>query len=395
LVQIKQVLVDATFRKQLLTQCSNHDLLTFWQITVPNSSEQQRSSLNALLRRFDKLLLADLTRLLFNPVQSTFRFAEAISQQLIVLCPIPHVKYGSLAATAAMVFFQQFLRAAFERPGHATSRNDYPLIVDEFQVLAEHGATQDIATALTQLRSLGIPTIYAHQSLAQIGELRDLLLINAENRVLLRTQEPDATSYARQYAAAGLSAIDLANQNPSEHQYARFVVGGQIVGPFSMVPLGWPAQPPVVEDQGAPTPGSHGSPGSRTSVRPPHTPPLATWQQIIPVDLLDSAASPAEYRVAQHYRSYDRQLIHLIYTLPYNADRAKQLAETLDTAEWQILLSRWQAVARAQRQYLVAHPDCIPDKAQWLQWLSRLGFARPRILAEAELWRMKTYNRER
>jgi hypothetical protein len=363
IAHVKQALIDEAYRKKLLAQSTKSEVNTFWQIIYPSSSDQQKTSMNALMRRFDKLLLADVVRTLITQGQPTFRFHDAIAKQLIVLCPIPHVTYGPLAATAAMLLFQSFLRDAFERPGSATTRRDYPLIVDEFQVLVEHGATQDVAVAITQLRSLGIPTLYAHQAMAQVGDLRDLMLINAENRILMRTQEPDASMYASHYAAAGLSGADIASQEPSEHQYARFVVGGQVVGPISMVPLAWPS-------------------ALNIALEPYHGP---DWQAIQPSSYPAVGTRPLEEDVS----AYDQQLLALIYATPYRDELAQRLAKRLSDEEWQLMQSRWAAIARAQRQYILDHPGCIPERNERVRWLSRLGYARPRLLAEAEFLRIR------
>jgi hypothetical protein len=351
----------------LLGTCRKLEVNTFWKIIYPTSSDQQKTSMNALMRRFDKLLLSDLVRALMTQQRPTFRFSDAIADQLIVLCPIPHVTYGPLAATAAMLLFQSFMRAAFERPGSATTRRDYPLLVDEFQVLVEHGATQDVAVAITQLRSLGIPTLYAHQALAQVGDLRDLMLINAENRILMRTQEPDASLYARHYAAAGLSGADIASQEPTEHQYARFVVGGQVVGPISIVPLPWPTALTIMPDP-------YDGPDWPT-IRPSHYPP--------------ATSDPVEQIAAMMAADCDEQLLILIYGTPYGDDLALRLAEQMTDDEWNLLNSRWEAIARTQRQYILDHPGCIPDRDERVRWLSRLGYARPRILAEIEFLRIR------
>ncbi len=366
IAHVKQALIDEPYRKLLLAQCSKLEVKTFWQVIYPTSSEQQKTSMNALMRRFDKLLLSDVVRTLITQAHPTFRFSDAIAERLIVLCPIPHVAYGPLAATAAMLIFQNFMRAAFERPGSATTRRDYPLIVDEFQVLAEHGATQDVAIAITQLRSLGIPTLYAHQALAQVGDLRELMLINAENRILMRTQEPDASVYASHYGAAMLSAADIASQEPTEHQYARFVVGGQAVGPISMVPLGWPS--------------------AITTTPDPYNGP--DWQNIIPAALsngADQASAPLTPGVAE----YDQKLLTLVYRTPFRDELAQRLAERLCDDEWHLLNSRWEAIARVQRQYILQNPGCIPNRDERVRWLSRLGYARPRLLAESEFLRIR------
>ena len=137
-----------------------------------------------------------------------------------MLVPLPDMTLGGMAGAVGTLIFQAFVRAAFERPGSDQTRQSYPLIVDEFQVLLGTGDAADVETALTRLRSLGIPAVYAHQALAQLGDLEPLMRINAQNRLMLQTQEPDAGQYARHWAASGITAADISGQEPAEHQYA-------------------------------------------------------------------------------------------------------------------------------------------------------------------------------
>jgi hypothetical protein len=364
---VKQALIDDAYRTKLLETCNKIEVKTFWTIIYPSSSDQQKTSMNALMRRFDKLLLSDLVRSLMSQERSTFRFDDAIATNLIVLCPIPHVTYGPLAATAAMLMFQSFLRAAFDRPGTASTREDYPLIIDEFQVLVDKGASEDVAVALTQLRSLGIPTMYAHQALAQIGDLRDVMMINAENRVLIRTQEPDASLYAKHYRAAGLSGADITNQEPSEHQYVRFLVGGKPVGPISMVPLGWPTPLTIMPD--------------------PYDGP--DWQTIVPNAYPPALPGTIDQQAAVMSRDVDQKILDWIYQRPFTDALARTIAAELSDLQWYFLNSRWEAISYTQRQYILDHPGCIPNRDERVRWLSRLGYARPRLLAEIEFLRIR------
>ncbi len=131
-----------------------------------------------------------------------------------MLAPLPHVTLGDLASAIGMLLLQQFVRSAFGRPGNDQTRHTYPLIIDELQVfIGKDGDSTDIQNAITQLRGLGIAGIYAHQTLDQLGELENEMLTNSGSRLILRTQEPDASTYAKLYAASGITANDIAGQD--------------------------------------------------------------------------------------------------------------------------------------------------------------------------------------
>jgi hypothetical protein len=299
------------------------------------------------------LLVPETTRYLFNQATPAFRFAEAIAQRQIVLCPIPHRSLGGLAAPIGMLLFQAFMQAAFARPGSDRERREYGLICDEFQVLIENSDTKDVRDALTQVRAFGIITVIANQLLAQLGDLAAYALTAIANRIILHTQEPDAATYAAHYQASGLTAMDISGQPPREHQYARLICRDVPAGPFSMRPLPWLLA--IGADM------------------PPYDGPA--WQTILPL------RSPTP--------TFDRAILALVYTEhadPYTI--AQALAEGTQ-AQWTALLTRWDAIRAAQRQYILAHSGSIPDRLSRQVWLSRLAAARPRVLAMAEYARIR------
>ena len=347
----KQALLDADYRARLLPHVRNPEVLSYWTQIFPETGEAVKTSLQALFRRFGMVLTPELTRYLITQERPTMRFDDAITDKQIVLIPVPHVTLGQLAGAVGMLIFQSFMRSAFTRSGSDQSRADYPLIVDEFQVLVENGDTTDVQNAVTQLRALGIPAFYAHQALSQLKEATELMLINAENRIVLRTQEPDASMYARHYAAHGISAADVSGQEPLEHQYAALRCDGKPTGPFSIRPLMWP------------TP----TPDTMPALDGP------AWQRVLPAD--SDAADP--------------YILALVYAPPAQLHGAAQQLADLDADAWQQLNTRWDAIRDVQRGYILANPGCIPDRSARLRWLSRLAIARPRVLAAAEYARIR------
>jgi hypothetical protein len=349
LAHVKQALLDERYRERLLPRVTNAEVADFWRVTFPRLGEGQRSSRDALLRRLDALLTNETTRHLVTQAEPTFDFATAIEDGMIVLVPVPDMTLGGLAGPIAMLIFQAFVRAAFARGGSDSSRASYPLVVDELQVLTG-GASADLEVAMTRLRSLGIPAVYAHQALAQLGDLTDLMTLNAANRIILQTGEPDASAYAKMYAASGITAADIAQQEPNSHQYAVLRCEGAPAGPFSVRPLPWPA-PAALE---APT---YDGPDWRV-VRP------------VPGDPLD------------------RVLLRIAYGSVAEGPALAELA-ALDEADWSRLLARWDTIRHAQRGHILEHPGCIPDQLERQRWLSRLLVARPRLLAAAEYARAR------
>jgi hypothetical protein len=324
LAHVKQCLLDEGYRTKLLPHCTNPDVLTFWTLTFPSQGEQQCTSLHALLRRFSQLLTTETTRYMVSQPASRLNLLDAIEGQQIVLAPLPHITLGDLASAIGMLLLQQFVRSAFSRPGTDQTRHTYPLIIDELQVfIGKDGDSTDIQHAITQLRGLGIAGIYAHQTLDQLGELENEMLTNSGSRLILRTQEPDSSTYAKLYAASGITANDIAGQDANEHQYAVLQCDGERTGLFSMLVLPW-LQPLLI------------------GVEPYHGP---DWQTLVPPGSPDPQA--------------DVELARLIYQPHARLANVVQLLADSSDADWQHILDRWDALRQYHRQYIMAHPGCI------------------------------------
>jgi hypothetical protein len=88
--------------------------------------------------------------------------------------------------------------------------------------------------------------------------------------------------------------------------------------------------------------------------------------------------------------AFDRHVLRLVYDPPAApAELGQRLARQLSERQWHKLKERWNAIRLAQRQHILRHPGCIPERLERQQWLSRLLVARPRILAEIEYHRQR------
>jgi hypothetical protein len=346
--QIKQALMDAGYRSRLLPRCPNLEVQDFWRVTYPEQAAQMKSSRDALLRRFNALLVPETTRHMI--CSSSFHFAQAIQERQIVMVLVPTDRMGAIAQAVAMLLFQQFVLSAFERGGTALDRVPYALIVDELQELLENAAPNDVERAVAQLRSLGVPTFWANQALVQLKTVGQLMLANVQNRAVPGTLGPDASLYARHFAASGVTVADISSQ-PPDHQYVSFLVDDRRTPLFSMEPLPWP-EPRTVE------------------VRPKAG---RRWQTALP-DQQDPL---------------DPWLTRLVYGRLPNPGAAVTALARADAATWAHIQARWAAVRDTHRQLILAHPGVIPDRMARQRWLSRLQAAQPRVLVAASYQRQR------
>ncbi len=407
IADIKQALADASYRNRLLATCTNPPVREFWLERFPQVSDQQKTSMEALLRRFDNLMADETTRYLLTQPIPTVDFLKLMDDEEIVLCPLPHVTLAGLAEFLGMLLFQAVVRAAFRRTGSDQTRSTIPLMIDELQVfIGQTGESTDMQRAITQLRSLGVGGIYAHQSLTQLGELEPEMLINAANRIVLQTSEPDASAYARFFSATDLTPADISGQDPNEHQYVKLLCNGIPAGPFSIRPLMWPK--PVEQNLSPSGVAWQRQMPPSPRLLPPPSPPVddhALPGDISPVDaaLIDA---PDAYRdLVAAIRTLPRgtlnpqtSLDETICTMVYQPTHVRFLAEQLARMPeglYQALLARWEVIRAYHRAYILAHPDCIPDGQQRLRWVAgRLKVGTPLVFAAAsylrQTWTVKT-----
>jgi len=335
LQDIMQALQDAAFRERLLPHCSNLLVRDFWTRRPGDLPQLEAQSRDALLRRFKTLLASDLLRGIVSQPLPHFTWEQALRDKLIVLFPLPHNALGGLAGALASLVVQLLVRATLARPGNALSRPVVPAVFDEVQVWTEHGDGKDIETMLTQFREYAVPPLFFHQTLDQWKHLLSLVRSNVGCRMLLRCDDPDATTLAREYAAWSITDADLKAQHPAEHQYAVLRINNNKVGPLSIVPDGWPEPLPIQFGMA----GAWQGPGDQQR---------DTWQHEIPADSTDP--------------QFDREVCQLVY---YPPDRVAldAFARKQSDVQWQRYLDRWAVISDHQRRYLLAHPWLRPHGA--------------------------------
>lgn len=386
LAHAKQALEDEAYRARLLPACQerNLEVASFWQAIANGSDSIPEQTLSALRSRFDILLDTRIMRRLFSLPVRTFFFEEAIANKWIVFNPVPEDKLGARAGPIGMLTFQLFMRAAYARPGSDMTRENYIVALDEFDFLVRKGNPEDIAKALTKVRSFGVAVILLHQFLIQLEAFCGYVL-GLPNRLIMRVDGKDAQEYARVFDGSEVTAQDIANQ--SNHHYVRTMYGDTPIGPYSARPLEWLDELEVI------APSYDG----------------ADWQNVLPSD----SATP----------QFDAAVRDLVYGEHEDWSAIVQALADANEERWQLVWTRWCSIALNQREYIFANPGCIPlpsldelrsmtelgpdiaaieqqpDKLLSLQrdeqrmrrqlWLSRLRFGVPPILADAMYARIR------
>ncbi|MGB9755093.1 hypothetical protein [Roseiflexus castenholzii] len=363
-IHIKQALLDEAYRKRLLAKARNIETILFWSEVHPQIGSAQRSSLEALVRRIDKVLVPETVRWIFTSPEPTVSILEAMENRRILIVPLPTERLGGIAYAIATLLVREIVLSAFLRGGSDRERSEWPLIIDEIQVLVnETGGNDDFRTMLSRLRSLGIPGIYTHQTLAQLGTLVDDMLVNAANRVILRTPPPDADVYAKRYAAVGLTSSDISEQQPNEHQYVCLMRNGAAIGPFSARPLPWPAPalpifPPWTGE-------------SWRTKRAPATTPL------------EQEIDDQVEMLMQWQEAWEQGKVNDVM------QRCQSFAEITPEAKWAAIRERWVAHRLHQRAWLLQTPEAIPDHLERRRTISALCYGRPTVEAMISYFRIR------
>ena len=367
MAKVSRVLEDETYRKQLLARYPfrSDTIYRFWTEREEQLSESQKSSLSALLRRLDLFMANPITRPMLTVERPSIDLRRAMDEGQIVLIPMPHRSLGGLAPLVGMLVLQSIVAAAYARKGDALTRTTAPVFIDEVQVFVVNEQSPDLEQAFTQLRGFAVPLIVLHQTLDQIGALKSTFTINAANRLILRTGEPDASEYAKMYSQASLSAEDIKAMHALHHQYAVTLGPNREQLVFSLIPNQWPPVP------------SHRLPphlGSRD------------WQARTPPAAPDW--TPTEI---DDYAGIDRLLASIIYRdhAITEFERITAQLALLPELLWATLLEQWERVRACHYQYILDAPAVIPDQQQRQTWLTNLVASRGAVIEEALILRQE------
>ncbi|RRR75737.1 MAG: ATP-binding protein [Candidatus Viridilinea halotolerans] len=361
MAKIARVLEDDTYRSACVVRYPfKRDIVyRFWTERVEGLAESQKSSLQALLRRLDLFMANPITRPMLTVEIPSVDLLKAMETGQIIIIPMPHRTLGGLAPLVGMLILQSIVAAAYARPGDALSRETAPVFIDEVQVFIADGKSPDLEQAFTQLRGFAVPMVILHQSLDQLGDLEPTVLTNAANRLILRTSEPDASTYAKLYSHYGLTPEDIKGMEALHHQYAVTLGPNREQLVFSLRPNAWPTPPPMHD-------------------MPIHLGPRA-WQQVVAPT--NPAWSPEE---VQDRHALDRALIRIIYepSSPTQYDHVAGQLALLPESSWHALLAQWSVLRTTHTHYILTHPGVIPHQPTRQAWVSKLTASRGAILEE-------------
>lgn len=326
----------------------------FWQRRFDEMPDSQKSSLASFERRLDQLLTyPELAAMLIAPGCS-IDMRQMMDNKGILMAGVKATE-GQIATIGGTLLLTQMLAAALSRDNvPQKQRPDWPLIIDEAHIIL--GDNAGLAKVMfSQLRSFRIGQVIVHQGINQFPPpvlipLRD----NAQYRVILGSEAGDASTYASQYSATGVTAQDFTQMERFEHQYLKFL-GTQLFS-SRMLPM-----PKPLEEEPLPPVEQHWS-----AARAP-------------------ATNDQEKAIDQLHRKID-------YLVQQGGESLQQAVDELATLcrqrpdQYDAYCARTKAHRLTQRQFILNHPGAIQDKETRIRVLSALKTGVPRVETAALQW---------
>ena len=351
----------------------------FWERRFGEMPETQKSSLASFERRLDRMLsFPELQAMLVAPGCSV-DLRKLMDSKGILLMGIS-ASQGDIATVAITLLLTQLRLAALSRTNvPEAQRPDWPMIIDEVQIVANSNADL-FKVMLSQFRSMRIGQILVHQGLSQIGgEVMGPLSDNAAHRVIFGCEATDAGTYASIYGGQGLTREDFVGMEVhpkygyAMHAYLRFQ-GGPL---FSVTPL------PMAQALNEPAP----------------EPVYVDWRTV---------RAPAQ---SAHDHQLDEQIARFgeLSRVSWDAAVERIGVAALKRPElFTLYCARTKAHRQAQRQFILDNPGCIrtnpdlPDdearrvdqKTRRIRVLSALGSGVPRLETTALAWSLLMAGRE-
>lgn len=246
---------DDDYRAEVLKRVRTMQVKDFWDRRFPAMPEGQKNSLPSFERRLDQLLsFPELAAMLVAPGCS-IDLRKMMDNRGILLAGI-RATDGQIASIAATLLLTQMTLAAlsrsntpnFELPdGTNPFRPDFTVVMDEAQIAFEDNVGM-AKVIFSQLRGFRIGNVVVHQNLDQLRRIMSVLAGNAQNRVILGSENEDAGEYGTDYSVLGLTRDDFVNMPKFLHQYIKLYGMGNLFAARMLPmakPLDEPAPPPV------------------------------------------------------------------------------------------------------------------------------------------------------
>ncbi len=229
---IVPLFLDKDFRREVLAQVKDSQVLTFWQREYPAMNYKNAADGFApISNKIGAFLAHPLVRKTICEPEIPIRFRSLMDERH---CLVVNLAKGRLGADVSNVLggliISSIANAAYSRHSLAEhQRRPFFLYVDEFHSFTT-GAIADMLAELRKYR-LGLVLAGQHTSQTDRGVL-DAIMGNVGSILCFRLGANDAPLFVRHLATPRIEARDLISL-PNYEMYARLMVDGQQTKGFS------------------------------------------------------------------------------------------------------------------------------------------------------------------
>jgi hypothetical protein len=201
LTRLADLLVDTSFRNQVLQQVTDEQVLRFFHMRMDQWGRDGATMKESTLNRADLLTLSPVLRNSLGSTDNRLSFRELIDggRSLIVNLALPHHDARHLFGCLLTVGMES---AALARADNLTNRVPHHLVIDEFSQFMAQSETA-LTRMLSETRKYGLFCVMAHQNWTQASERLKGALQNVGIEMILKSGRMDA-----EYSARILGSVD-------------------------------------------------------------------------------------------------------------------------------------------------------------------------------------------
>lgn len=192
LFTIYKLLINTPFRKSVVRNLTDENLLDFWKFEFAKAGDYQKvKMISPITNKIGRFLFSPTSKKILDQERSTIDFEKIMNDKKILLCNLSKGKIGEdNSKVLGVVMMAKLQLAALKRARiPAENRTDFYLYVDEFQ----NFATPAFAQVLSEARKYRLNAILAHQTTSQLEDssLVNITLANTGTVICFRTANPE------------------------------------------------------------------------------------------------------------------------------------------------------------------------------------------------------------
>ena len=231
---IVRIYVDKEFRRQVVSQITDAQVLAFWREEYPNMNYQNAvDGVAPIANKLGAFLAHPVVRKAVCEPEEPLRFRTIMDRGEILIVNLGKGRVGAdITNVLGGLILTSCMNAAFSRHDQPLeARRPFFLHVDEFHAFT----TGALAGMMAEARKYGLGLTLAHQHIVQTEqEVFEAILGNVGSLLAFRVGARDAPSFARQLGT--VTEHDLVNL-PNHHGYLQMLLDGQKTRAFSIETL--------------------------------------------------------------------------------------------------------------------------------------------------------------